>query len=76
MSRVIKLAIRGHLEGKLIHFNFTYTMNLGWHLPCGGRCLYTHILVSYAHKNHGFQEVGEVGAARTHPDKLRDKNPM
>lgn len=45
MSRVIKLVIRGHLEGKLIHFNLTYTMNIRSHIQCGGgACTHTFLL--------------------------------
>lgn len=42
MSRVIKLAIRGHLEGKLIHFNLTYTMNIRSRIQCVGGSACTH----------------------------------
>lgn len=72
MSRVIKLAIRGHLEGKLIHFNLTFTMNIGSHIQWGGGVLvHTHscIICSW---DHGLQEVLGLGAARIHPDKLGD----
>lgn len=64
MSRVIKLAIRIHMKGKLMHVHFTYIMTVPPHRDA---CTQFCKIISWA---YSVQEIWGVKTGRIHPDEL------